>query len=52
LQKFRDSVGFAISRKNEKLSDGLMISASYEYGERPAKWQEMYVKIGGEWVKR
>ncbi len=52
LQRFSEFIGFSISRKNQKLLDALMISMSYSSKERPAKWQEMYTKRGGEWVKR
>lgn len=52
LQRFSEFVGFSISRKNQKLSDALMIFAKYNWKERSDKWQELYIKLGGEWVRR
>jgi len=52
IRDFAKEIGFSIRRKNQKLKDALSIIATYVPRTRPAMWNQMYSKIGGEWVRK
>ena len=52
VRDFAKEIGFSIRRKNQKLKDALSIIATCNPRARPAMWNQMYSKTGGEWVRK
>lgn len=50
--KFIEEIKFSIERKQEKMLDAIFLKQNFNPEEAVTKWEESYMKIGREWIKR